>query len=106
MGVAYPKVSPDCRSARHLFTIWVDPDRRDAVLTDLQSRGVGVAVNYRAVHLLTYYRQEHGYRRGQFPVAERVGDSTITLPLYPSLGDAQVEYVLESVKAACHAPVA
>ena len=106
IGVAYPKVSPGCRSARHLFTIWVDPDRRDAVLTDLQARGVGVAVNYRAVHLLTYYRQEHGYRRGQFPVAERVGDSTITLPLYPSLGDAQVEYVLESVKAACHAHVA
>ena len=40
------------------------------------------------------------------PIAERVGDSTITLPLYPSLGDAQVEYVLESVKAACHAHVA
>ena len=76
------------------------------MLTDLQERGIGVAVNYRAVHLLTYYREQLGYRRGKFPNAERIGDSTITLPLYPSLGDAQVEYVLESVKAACHAHVA
>jgi UDP-4-amino-4-deoxy-L-arabinose-oxoglutarate aminotransferase len=102
-GVAYPKVPPNTRSARHLFTIWTEPERRDAVLTELQDRGIGVAVNYRAVHLLTYYRQQHGYRRGQFPVAERVGDSTITLPLYPSLGAEQVDYVIESVAAACHA---
>jgi UDP-4-amino-4-deoxy-L-arabinose-oxoglutarate aminotransferase len=105
-GIAYPKVSPGARSARHLFTVWADPDRRDAVLSELQSRGVGVAVNYRAVHLLTYYRQHHGGHRGQFPVAERVGDSTITLPLYPSLSDEQVEYVIASVIAACRAVAA
>lgn len=102
-GVAFPQVSPGTRSARHLFTIWVDPDRRDAVLTELQGNEIGVAVNYRAVHLLTYYREQHGYRRGMFPVAERVGDSTITLPLYPSLRDEQVDAVVEAVKAACHA---
>lgn len=95
------KVLPGSKSGRHLFTILVHPDTRDLVLERLQQKGVGVAVNFRAIHLLTYYRQAYGYGRGVFPIAERIGDSTITLPLYPKLTDAEVEYVIKSVKEAC-----
>ena len=98
-GVGFPIVPAGARSARHLFTIWVDPDRRDDVLGDLQARGIGVAVNYRAVHLLKYYRERLGLQRGTFPNAERIGDSTVTLPLYPKLADVEIDYVIESVKA-------
>jgi dTDP-4-amino-4,6-dideoxygalactose transaminase len=98
-GVSFPIVPAGARSARHLFTIWVDPARRDEVLGDLQARGIGVAVNYRAVHLLKYYRERLGLQRGTFPNAERIGDSTVTLPLYPKLADVEVDYVVESVKA-------
>jgi dTDP-4-amino-4,6-dideoxygalactose transaminase len=98
-GVSHPIVPAGAKSARHLFTIWVAPGRRDQTLAELQSRGVGVAVNYRAVHLLKYYRERFGFERGQFPVAEQIGDSTITLPLYPKLTDAEIDYVADSVKA-------
>jgi len=97
-GVGFPIVVDGAKSARHLFTIWVDPDRRDQVLADLQARGIGVAVNYRAVHLLKYYRETFGFTRGMFPEAERIGDSTVTLPLYPKLTDAEIAYVADSVK--------
>lgn len=99
-GVSFPIVPAGAKSARHLFTIWVDPARRDAILSDLQARGVGVAVNYRAVHLLKYYEERMGLGRGSFPIAERIGDSTITLPLYPKLTEVEVDYVIDSVKAA------
>ncbi|HWI17203.1 MAG TPA: DegT/DnrJ/EryC1/StrS family aminotransferase [Vicinamibacterales bacterium] len=99
-GVSFPIVMPGTKSARHLFTIWVDPSRRDEVLADLQAREVGVAVNYRAVHLLKYYQERLALPRGTFPVTERIGDSTLTLPLYPSLGEPEVDFVIESVKAA------
>lgn len=102
-GVSFPIVLPGSRSARHLFTVWVDPDRRDLVLADLQASGIGVAVNYRAVHLLKYYRQTFGFSRGMFPEAERIGDSTITLPLYPKLTDEEVDYVIERVGVAAGA---
>jgi len=104
-GVSFPTVVAGSRSARHLFTIWVDPARRDEVLHDLQTRGVGVAVNYRAVHLMKYYQETMGIPRGTYPVAERIGDSTITLPLYPKLTDAEIDFVIENVKAsvAAHA---
>jgi UDP-4-amino-4-deoxy-L-arabinose-oxoglutarate aminotransferase len=86
-----------CRHAHHLYTIWVPPDRRDAVLHGLQQAGIGVAVNFRAVHLLTYYREQFGFDRGAFPNAERIGDSTISLPMYPTLADDDIEYVAKEV---------
>ena len=64
----------------------------------LQERGIGVAVNFRAIHLLTFYRQTFGYKRGMYPMAEKIGDSTITLPLYPKLTDEEVRYVIQTVK--------
>ena len=79
-GVDFPKVPDPEWSARHLFTIWVAPQRRDAVLAGLQARGIGVAVNYRAVHLLQYYARQFGYQRGDRPMAEAIGDRTISLP--------------------------
>src|SRR6267378_796815 len=51
-GLAFPKVVTGSKSARHLFTIWVTPERRDDILWALQDKHIGVAVNYRAIHLL------------------------------------------------------
>ena len=59
-----------------------------------------MAVNYRAVHLLKYYQEQMHLPRGSFPVTERIGDSTITLPLYPALPAPEQDYVIASVKAA------
>lgn len=96
-GVAILKTLPDTKHARHLFTILVAPEKRDSLLWTLQDRGVGVAVNYRAIHLLKYYRQQFGYREGNFPSAERIGAGTISLPLYPSLKNDEVDYVIRTV---------
>jgi dTDP-4-amino-4,6-dideoxygalactose transaminase len=94
-GISFPSVLPDSISARHLFTIWVDPQIRDAVLSDLQDRGIGVAVNFRSINRLTYYREHFNMPEGTFPVAERIGDSTITLPLYTKLMEEEIDYVIE-----------
>ncbi len=86
------------KSAHHLYTLWVDPDRRDEILHQLKERGVGAAVNYRAIHTLRYLRETLKHKPEDFPEALRIGRSTITLPLYPSLTDEQVEYVVETVR--------
>lgn len=99
-GIRLIETMPGSKSARHLFTILVDPEKRDEVLWKLQEKGIGVAVNYRAVPTLKYYRETFDYKRGMFPVAEKIGDSTITIPLYPKLTVEEVNYVIESVKEA------
>ncbi len=100
-GVEFPRVPPDAVSARHLFTIWVD--RRDEFLAGLQQRGIGCTVNYRPVHLTSYYRRRWGYEPGQFPVAENIGERTLSLPLYPGLADHEVERVIAAVGEAAAA---
>jgi dTDP-4-amino-4,6-dideoxygalactose transaminase len=99
-GVSFPVVPEGMTSGRHLFTIWVNPEKRDTVLAGIQAQGVGVAVNYRAVHLTRFYRERFGFRRGMFPEAERIGDSTITIPLWPAMTDAQVDEVIAAVRGA------
>ena len=97
-GIRFPRSRNTARHARHLFTILVPPDSRDEFLGRLQDRGIGVAVNYRAVHLLSYYRDRFGFKPGDFPEAEAIGNSTLTLPLYPSMRDEEVEQVIEAVR--------
>lgn len=97
-GVDFPKVLANTKSARHLFTIWVDPKIRDEKMFALQAAGINVAVNYRAIHLLKFYQETFGFQPGSFPIAENIGNSTITLPLYSKLTDLEVDYVIETVR--------
>ncbi len=96
-GVEVVAERANSQLARHLYTIWVDPQRRDEILTGLQGAEIGVAVNYRAVHLLSYYRERFGFVPGAFPEAERIGDSTISLPMFPAIDDDEVDRVVEAV---------
>jgi dTDP-4-amino-4,6-dideoxygalactose transaminase len=97
-GVSLLAGRDDATSARHLFTILTEPGRRDEFLARLQEKGIGVAVNYRAVHLLSYYRSTFGFRPGDFPSAEAIGDRTLTLPLYPAMSDEDVDTVIGAVR--------
>ena len=101
-AITYPTVLPGSVHGRHLFTIWVDPEIRDAVLSDLQDRGIGVAVNFRSINRLTYYKEHFAIPDGTFPIAERIGDSTITLPLYTKLTEEEIDYVIRQTIESVH----
>ncbi len=96
-GVAWPAQRPGAVHARHLFPVWVDSDRRDHIVRGLGEAGIEVMVNYRAVHLLSYLAELLGYRRGDFPVAEGIGDRSISLPLYPDMPMDHVDLVASAV---------
>lgn len=92
-----PSVVSDTKHARHLFTIWVNSEKRDGYMDKLQDVGIGVAVNYRPIHLMKYYKQKYGYKPGDFPVAEKIGASTISLPFYPKLKTEEIDYIIKTV---------
>ncbi len=98
-GLRLLKTVENSRHARHLFTVLVEPEKRDSILHRLQEKNIGVAVNYRPIHLLKYYRETFGYSEGNFPVAENIGKRTISLPIYPRLENREVSYVIESLKS-------
>jgi dTDP-4-amino-4,6-dideoxygalactose transaminase len=97
-GLEYPRIADNSKSAYHLFTIWVDPKRRDAILHGLGKAGIGAAVNYRAIHLLSHLAQTLGSQRGDFPIAEDIGDRTISLPFYVGLQPEEIKYVATELK--------
>ena len=88
------------KSSHHLFTIHTPTKLRDAILTELGKANIGTAVNYRAIHLLTYLVERLALPRGSFPVAEEIGDRTISLPLYPQLDHGRQDRVIAAVRAA------
>lgn len=99
-GIDMPEILPRTKHAHHLFTIWVDLDKRDGFMNKLQAEGIGVAVNYRPVHLLTYYRKTFGFEEGMFPKAEMIGKRTISLPMYPKMVEDAIAKVIEAVQNA------
>ena len=84
----------------HLYILQVinNPrfDRYD-LFTYLQSKDYTPMVHYIPVHLLGYYRKRYGYKRGDFPVSEKLYNRAISIPLYPSLTDAEVEKVVTDI---------
>jgi UDP-4-amino-4-deoxy-L-arabinose-oxoglutarate aminotransferase len=88
------------QGSHHLFTLHAWPGERDALLAKLGSAGIGTAVNYRAVHLLTYFAEQLGLRRGALPVAEEIGDRTLSLPMFPTLREDEQDHVVAAVAAA------
>ncbi len=102
-GVRFPASCERTVHARHLFTIWVDSAIRDSVIANLKSNGVEVMVNYRAIHPLSYFAETLKYKAGDFPVAEKIGAETISIPFYPSMPDEDIDAVANLLKTALQA---
>lgn len=100
-AIVAPQVAPGVSHAYHLYVIQV-PDRL-SVYNALRARGIYAQVHYIPVHLQPDYRAL-GWQPGDFPVAERYYAHCLSLPMYPTLTDAEQDYVIASVVEAV-APV-
>lgn len=96
-NIKIPAVLENTKHARHLYTIWVAPEKRDLYMQRMQEAGIGIAVNFRAVHLMDFYSKKYGYKQGDFKESEKIGNSTITIPFYTKLSKDEVEYIIKSV---------
>ena len=81
----------------HLYPLRILDGRRRELFDHLRSHGIGVQVNYLPVHTQPIFA-ELGWRAGQFPVAETYSAQEISLPMYPSLRDDDVDRVIELVR--------
>jgi dTDP-4-amino-4,6-dideoxygalactose transaminase len=74
----------------HMFQVLLPAGAdRGRVIAAMKDRGIGVGVHYPPLHLFSLYRKL-GFKGGDFPVAERIGATTLTLPLFPSMQDSDV----------------
>ncbi len=69
------------------------PLARDELLAALTERNIGTGVHYRAVHLHPFYRERYALAPDDFPVANAISERTLSLPLGPSVTDADQDDV-------------
>jgi dTDP-4-amino-4,6-dideoxygalactose transaminase len=92
-----PRDRPHEEPVYHNFVIQLE--RRDALIEHLAARGVGTRIHYPIPIHLQECAAHLGYRKGDFPVAERHARTILSLPIYPELTPAEVEHVVGSVRS-------
>jgi len=100
-GVVPPAARPEVIPAWHLYPIRLDLSKlrvdRSEIFRALRAEGLGVNVHYIPVHLHRYYRDQFGYRGGEYPVAERAYENLISLPIFHGMRDQDIGDVIEAV---------
>src|SRR3546814_8053368 len=87
-----PYQSPDAHSALHLYPVQIeDASQRRRVFEGMRTAGIGVNVHYIPVHLQPYYRRL-GHATGRYPHAEAYYSRALSLPIFPTLKDAQQDH--------------
>jgi dTDP-4-amino-4,6-dideoxygalactose transaminase len=74
------------------------PANRDAVMRQLAATGIPSRPYFTPIHLQPFYRKRFGFRRGDFPVTERLGDTSLALPFSGVVTEAQVDMVCERLR--------
>ena len=95
-GVKTPVLYPDRLSVFHLYVIEVE--RRDELLTYLNSKGIQALIHYPIpLHLQKAYASL-GYKKGDFPNAEHAAERIVSLPMFPELTRAQIDYIVALIR--------
>ncbi|MBU3620621.1 DegT/DnrJ/EryC1/StrS aminotransferase family protein [Polynucleobacter sp. CS-Odin-A6] len=84
----------------HMFQVVLPLEQLNAdraqVMTELKDLGIGTGVHYPAITGFTLY-QKRGYKTGATPIAERIGRSILTLPLFPGMADEDIARIARSL---------
>ncbi len=100
-----PPVPDDRIHSWHLFPVKLRLAKltidRNGFIAELKESGVGCSVHWRPLHLHPYYAETFGWRPEDLPAATAVWERLISLPLFPAMTDAELEYVVAVVKGIC-----
>ena len=84
-------------SSCSLYIIKIDKNR-DSFAVELRDAGVGSGLHYIPLHLLTYYKSKYSLRVNDYPVALRSYQQVLSLPIYATMSDADVKFVVDKIK--------
>lgn len=91
-----PVSKPENYHIYHQFTVRLE--QRDQLAAKLSARGIGSKVFYPSPLHLEYAYTSLGYKRGDFPEAEKAAAQVLSLPMFPELTDEEVQVVIAAVR--------
>lgn len=105
-GIKTVKILPFVKSSWHIFPIWIDSHRagidRNRLITELYERKIGTSVHFIPAHLQPFYNERFHYKRGDFPITEKIYEGILSLPLFPDMTPQDVEDVVDALKDSMH----
>ncbi|MFZ3074401.1 MAG: DegT/DnrJ/EryC1/StrS family aminotransferase [Minisyncoccales bacterium] len=102
-GIIIPQVSRYVKMSWFVYVVRLDSaifsrQMRDQVMDELKSNNISCNNYFPPIHLEPFYVDLFGYRKNDFPVAERISESTIALPFYNNLMEDEIDYICCSLK--------
>ncbi len=95
--VSTPKIFPQFNHVFHLYVIRTK--KRDNLSKYLSSKGVSTVMHYPIpIHLQPAYK-DLGYKKGSFPITEKLSKEILSLPMYPELKVSEIKYICSQIKA-------
>lgn len=96
-GLHLPLSAPLAEHVYHLYV--VRTKKREKLQQYLSTNGIETAIHYPIPPHLQKAYEHLGFKPGDFPIAEELADTCLSLPLYPGLSDAGIETVIKSIKS-------
>lgn len=95
------------RHPLHLYVLLLDLTRlktdRNQIISALLAENIGAALHYQPLHMHPFYLSKYGYAPDDLPVAKRVGESILSLPLVPQMTERDAQDVVEGVRKVLNA---
>jgi len=96
-GIVTPYIAPGASHVYHLYVI--KTPYRDALSQYLKNQGIGTLIHYPIPPHLQKAYHHLGHKQNDFPIAEQLAETCLSLPLYPGLQHEQVLFVCDAIKA-------
>ena len=102
-GLSLPVGRPDCTHVFHLYPVCIDPElfgltKEDFIYRMRHEHDIQIGFHYIPLHWSTAF-QNRGYRRGRFPVAERLAERLVTFPINPRQTRDHLDCLIDAVRS-------
>ncbi len=95
-AITIPHVAQKATHVYHLYVIRCQD--RDQLQAYLSQHGIGTLIHYPLPPHLQDAYQDLGYQPGDFPIAEQIAQTVLSLPMYPGLNERKIDYVCETIR--------
>jgi perosamine synthetase len=94
-NIILPYMKDDRQTSWHLYVIKVK--NRDEIIQKLDESGIGTSVHFIPVHKHPYYKDTYNYQDEDYPIANKVFNESISLPIYPDLNANELDYIIKNI---------
>ncbi len=99
-GLSIPATKSDRNHIYHLYSIKIEKNynlTRDQLIQKLHKNNIGTSVQYYPLHLMSYFEKKYHYKKLQFPNANILKDKILCLPIFPTMTEKQVKFVVSKL---------